>query len=71
MINFDVNHTTNLAGVSPDLVQRVIQGLQPLDHTFPGGTTGLAAGVNGLMRVGYSGMSSPGVVLRSPTTTLL
>ncbi len=59
VINFDANHSRNLAGVTPSLVQRIILGQLPLSQAFPDGASDLAIGVNGGLRVGYTGSSVP------------
>lgn len=59
VIDFDASNTRGLAGVTPDLVQRIILGQTTLSQAFPDGLSNIAVGVNGSLRVGYTGSSTP------------
>lgn len=65
VINFDVNRTTNLSGVTPDLVQKLLAGQIPIGQALPGGLSNVSVGVNGSLRAGYTGSGFAGT---SPAT---
>ncbi|MFO0957482.1 MAG: hypothetical protein U0800_08435 [Isosphaeraceae bacterium] len=56
VIDLDVSGTTNLAGVTPDVVRGVVTGQLGVPQAFPGGN--VAVGVNGEIRAGFSGYVS-------------